>query len=109
MTGFELIAFLSCMLSFAATITALFAFLKKKRLVFFHVLCVLCAFFLISVNSFFAHIHGMLSEPVLLIGVGCAVGLAFSAGVLGCAADYTGLAEKSRLRLIPWGYGIAAE
>ena len=108
MSGVELIVFGACMLSFAAAVMALFAFLKKRQPVFLHLLCVLGAFFLISAQSLAATVHGVLTAPVPLMLVGSAVSLVFSAGVLGLALDCARVPARSRVRIVPWAYGLAA-
>lgn len=96
----EIILFCACLFSFSAALISFLFFLRYKKLFFVHALFITTAFFLISVNSFYAQLHGAIGGRTFICVFGGFLSLLFSYGITGFALDLIQISTQARIRKI---------
>ena len=96
----QLILFTACLFSFAAGLISLLFFLRFRKPFFVHVSLITLAFFLISTNSFYVEIYGIIKSRIFICILGGFLSFFFSYGIVSFALDFVQINASARIRRI---------
>ena len=96
----QLILFTACLFSFAAGLISLLFFLRFRKPFFVHVSLITLAFFLISTNSFYVEIYGIIKSRIFICILGGFLSFFFSYGIVSFALDFVQISTSARIRKI---------
>ena len=102
----QLILFTACLFSFAAGLISLLFFLRFRKPFFVHVSLITLAFFLISTNSFYVEIYGIIKSRIFICILGGFLSFFFSYGIVSFALDFVQISISARIRKIIPFYSV---